>query len=138
MWLIFRMRELGENEALLVKQVDLYLYLLWIPISCYSSWGPAKLRQLYNLTKITMHSLQNSQHTKCVPSGILAQAYYHIYTTQNCVCVYSTYVIMGVYMCLCLFVLLHSPRCSTRCIFYLFLKSDSTACISYLMWNRVP
>ena len=29
---------------------------------------------------------------------------------------------------------LHSPCCSKMCIF----KSDSTACISYQMWNRVP
>ena len=33
---------------------------------------------------------------------------------------------------------LHSPRCSIRCIGTCFLKSDSTACISYVMWNRVP
>ena len=36
MWLIFRMRELGENEALLVKQVD-------SGIKCSRSWAWLKL-----------------------------------------------------------------------------------------------
>ena len=36
-----------------------------------------------------------------------------------------------------MFVLLQDPRCSIRCFFNLFFKSNFTACVSYLMWNRV-
>jgi hypothetical protein len=62
--------------------------------------------------------------------------YYHISTIQNpCVRVCrSACLIMYIFVCACVCVSLHSPRCSIRCIF----KSDSTACLSYLMWNRVP
>jgi hypothetical protein len=38
-----------------------------------------------------------------------------------------------------MFVLLHIPRCTIRCFFVsVFFKCNFTACVSYLMWNRVP
>ena len=37
-----------------------------------------------------------------------------------------------------MFVLLHSPRCSISCFLISFFKSNFPACVSYLMWNRVP
>ena len=54
---------------------------------------------------------------------------------SRCTCVYIVHA-MCVFVCVCLYlcVTLHSPRCSI----YLLFKSDFTACLSYLMQNRVP
>jgi hypothetical protein len=61
----------GQKHSTLRQLV--YYYLLWITISCcqgsrYSSWGPEKLKKVYNLKNIE-HSQQISKHFKCVPSG---------------------------------------------------------------------
>ena len=71
----------------------MYLYLLWIPISCWLFLGSS----LYNLKNMTIH-LQISQHTVCPqpPTPPLA----HIYSSKSmCMCVYSAYFIMCVYAC---------------------------------------
>ena len=71
-----------------------------------------------------------SQHTKCVPSGHYSNTTYlqrkiHVYVL-SCVCMHVSVP---------MFVLLHSPRCSIRCIFPCFLNLilllASTTCISY-------
>jgi hypothetical protein len=52
-----------------------------------------------------------------------------------CVCVcLSVFMHVSVPM----FVLLHNPRCSLSFFFNLFLKSNLPACVSNMMWNRVP
>jgi hypothetical protein len=125
------------------RWLKMYLFLLWILISCclgssYSSWGPAKLRQVYIIFK-TLHyiSQQISQHIKCVPSGHYSTTTYlqhkiHVYVCVQCVCYY-----VGVYACVCACVSSQSPL-SHKVYFYQFFQSDFTACMSYLMWNRGP
>ena len=58
-----------------------------------------------------------------------------------CTSVYSAYVIMRVcvYACVCAYVCVASQSLLSHKVYlYRFLKFDSTACISYLMWNIVP
>ena len=62
--------------------------------------------------------------------------HYHISTMQNPLytCVYSAYVIMCLYECVCAYVCVSSQSpLFHKVYFYLLFKSDSTACISYLM-----
>ena len=69
----------SEPGSLAWKSKTLHITPMKCQGSSYSSWCLAKLRQLCNFKNITIHSLQNSQHTKWVPSG----SYYHISTMQN-------------------------------------------------------
>ena len=104
----------------------------------YSSGGPVKLRQFYVLK--TLQYIHNRFHKILSVYPQASTLLPHIYNTKSmCTCVYSVYVIMCVCVCvyLCLCVCLHSARCSIRCIF-IFFKCDFIACLSYLMWNRVP
>jgi hypothetical protein len=60
-------------------------------------------------------------------------------TILQCTCVACVCSCLCAYTFVCTCVSLHTTRCSIKCFFfYLVFKFDSTACISYLMWNRVP
>ena len=97
---------------------------------CNSPCGPAKLRQLFNL-----HSLQNSQHTKCVPSGPYATT---TYLQHKIACV--RVCIVRMLSCVCMhvsvpmFVLLHSPRCTIRCSFAKSVQSCHQG-KGWLLWR---
>ena len=64
-----------------------------------------------------------------------------IYSTKSmctCVCIVRLLSHVCMRVSVPMFVLLHSPCSSIKC-FLIFKKiSNFTACISYLMWNRVP
>ena len=81
-----------------------YLYLLWIPI--------------------TLPEVQQKFHnTLCALRPLLL--HYHISTVQNPyvrVCVVHMLSCVCVHVSVPMFVLLHSPRCSIRCIFSCFLN----------------
>ena len=96
--------------------------------------GSSKMKKVHFVLNITIHS-QISQHTVCpqAPTPPLP----HIYSTKSmCTCVYSAYVIVCVYACVCAYVCVAPQSPLFHKVF--FFTSDSTACISYLMWNRVP
>ena len=117
----------SEKQAPSPLLTILRFFLLWILLFLWSSKTKASIHFFKN---ITIHSQQISQHTKCVfPSGPYSTSTYLQHKIHVCVCI--------VHMLSCVFVLLHSPRCSIRCIF-MFFKSNFTACMSYLMRNRVP
>ena len=68
----------------------------------------------------------------------------HIYSTKSmCTCVYSAYAIVCVcvcvYACVCAYVCVASKSPLFHKVFInVFFQSNFTACMSYLMWNRIP
>ena len=92
----------------------LYLYLLWIP-NFPRVWK--KLRELYNFKNITIHSLQNSQHTVCPQAPTLLP---HIYNKKIHLCKVHMLSLVCMHASVPMFVLLHSPCCFIRCIFMFF------------------
>lgn len=103
----------------------LYLFLyLYLPKQQLLFLGSSRIKTVYTILK-TLQYIHRFHNTLCAFRPLLH--HYHISTVLNpCVCI--------VPMC----VLLHSPCCSIRCFFNLFVKSNFTACVSYLMWNRIP
>ena len=88
-----------------------YLYLFWIPISCYhgsscSSCGQAKLRQLYHFKNITIHS-QISQHTVCPQAPTPPPPHIYKITKPMRKCVYR----------ICIEALCVHPRASRAALF---------------------
>jgi hypothetical protein len=105
-----------------------------------SSWGPTKLMPLCNyFFYFKYYNTFKTDFPTCYVCVLMPLLYYHISTTPNpCVrvCMYCIFNRVCIHMSVPMFVLLHSPHCSIRCIF-IFFTYNFTACMIYLIWNRV-
>ena len=105
------------------------LYLLWIHISCCQ--GSSNIRQFKILHDVTFHNTLPNTFSVFPQATTPPQ---HIFTIQH-PCARLCRVRVLSCACVCLFTV---PAVPSGVTLFGFLKSDSTACLNYLMWNRDP
>ena len=95
----------------------------------------SKIKLVYTILK-TLQYIHRFHITLCALRHLLH--HHHISTEQN-PCVWIVHMLsLCVFACVCAYVPVASQSPLFHKVFFITFLSNLTACISFLMWNRVP